>query len=79
MPRPAQTQLDAEEKRSEKLRQALKLANLRYENGLVNQLDLLDTERNLLNAELNRIDARRAQKAAIADLIKALGGGWESQ
>lgn len=75
----AQTQLDAEEKRSEKLRQALKLANLRYENGLVNQLDILDTERNLLNAELNRIDARRTQKAAIADLIKALGGGWENQ
>lgn len=31
-----------------------------------------------LAAELNRSDALRAQRAAVADLFKALGGGWQS-
>jgi outer membrane protein, multidrug efflux system len=38
---------------------------------------VLDAERNLLQAELNRIDALRAQRAAVADLVRALGGGWQ--
>ena len=37
---------------------------------------MIDAERNLLQAELNRSDALRAQRAAVADLVKALGGGW---
>jgi len=37
---------------------------------------VLDVERNLLAAELARIDSERARKAALADLFKALGGGW---
>lgn len=67
---------DAEERRVIALRQALQLARLRYDNGVASQLDVLDAERNLLNAEQNRADAQRAQRAAVADLFKALGGGW---
>ena len=69
---------DAEERRVIALRQALQLARLRYDNGVASQLDVLDAERNLLNAEQNRADAQRAQRAAVADLFKALGGGWKS-
>jgi len=69
---------DAEERRVVALRQALQLARLRYDNGVASQLDVLDAERNLLNAEQNRADAQRAQRAAVADLFKALGGGWKS-
>lgn len=68
---------EAEERRVTALRQSLQLAKLRYENGVASQLDVLDAERNLLNAEQNRADAQRAQRAAVADLFKALGGGWE--
>jgi len=53
------------------------LAKLRYISGIASQIDVLDAERNLLAAELNRSDALRAQRAAIADLFKALGGGWQ--
>ena len=67
---------DAETVRVTALREALRLARIRYENGLVSQLEVLDAERNLLGAELNRLEALRAQRAAIADLVKALGGGW---
>ena len=67
---------EAESARAAALRDALRLARIRYENGLVSQLEVLDAERNLLGAELNRLEALRAQRAAVADLVKALGGGW---
>ena len=72
----AREQLEAETQRVAALSEALRLARLRYDNGIASQLDVLDAERNLLSAELNRIDAVRAQRAAIADLFKALGGTW---
>ncbi len=68
---------DAENARATALGESLRLARIRYENGLTSQLEVLDSERNLLSAELNRADALRAQRAAIADVVKALGGGWE--
>ncbi|OGA49682.1 MAG: hypothetical protein A3F74_03240 [Betaproteobacteria bacterium RIFCSPLOWO2_12_FULL_62_58] len=67
---------DAEGARVAALTEALRLARIRYDNGLLSQLEVIDAERNLLQAELNRSDALRAQRAAIADLVKALGGGW---
>ena len=70
--------LDAEQSRVNALQSALSHARLRYENGVASQLDVLDAERGLLAAELNRAEAQRAQLAATADLFKALGGGWES-
>ncbi len=66
----------AEGERVAALRDALRLARLRYENGLTSQLEFLDAERNLLQAEVNRIEALRANRAAVADLTRALGGGW---
>ena len=74
----ARHQFDAEAARAAALEQALRLARLRYENGTASLLEVLDAERNLLAAELNRADALRAQRAAIADIVKALGGGWSS-
>jgi len=68
---------DAENARARALVESLRLARIRYENGLTSQLEVLDAERNLLSAELNRSDALRAQRAAIADVVKAVGGGWE--
>ena len=67
---------DAENARATALGDSLRLARIRYDNGLTSQLEVLDAERNLLSAELNRADALRAQRAAIADVVKALGGGW---
>lgn len=67
---------DAENTRAKALSETLRLARIRYDNGLTSQLEVLDAERNLLSAELNRVDALRAQRAAIADVVKALGGGW---
>ncbi|MPZ43060.1 MAG: hypothetical protein GEV05_06610 [Betaproteobacteria bacterium] len=60
------------------LAETVRLARLRYEGGLASQLELLDAQRNLLAAELNRIEALRAHRVAIAALLQALGGGWET-
>ncbi len=68
---------EAESARTVALTDALRLARIRYQNGLLSQLEVLDSERNLLQAELNRSDALRVQRAAVADLVKALGGGWQ--
>ena len=67
---------ETQTRRTESLNSALRLARLRYDNGVSSLLEVLDSERNLLNAELSRIDALAAQRNAVADLIKALGGGW---
>ena len=66
----------AESERVAALAETLRLARIRFENGLSSQLEVLDAERNLLQAELNRIDALRAQRTAVADVVRALGGGW---
>jgi multidrug efflux system outer membrane protein len=68
---------EAESTRTVALSEALRLARIRYQNGLLSQLEVLDSERNLLQADLNRSDALRVQRAAVADLVKALGGGWQ--
>lgn len=69
--------LDSESIRSQALAQAYKQAELRYQGGIASRLEFLDVERNFLQAELNRLDAERAQRSAVADLFKALGGGWQ--
>ena len=75
--RKAREVAEAEQKRIDALQSSMKLAQLRYDNGISSLLDVLDTERSLLDAQLNRVEAQRAQLAATADLFKALGGGWD--
>jgi len=72
----AREAFDAENARVVALTEALRLARIRFVNGLTSQLEVLDAERNLLNAELNRADALRAQRSAVANVVKAMGGGW---
>lgn len=70
----ARESFEAESGRAAALVAALGLARLRYDNGLASQLEVIDAERNLLAAQIARVEALRAQRAAVADLYKALGG-----
>jgi multidrug efflux system outer membrane protein len=72
----ARATYEAEHARVIALEDTVRLARLRYEGGLSSQLELLDAQRGLLAAQLNRHEALRAQYVAIADLMQALGGGW---
>jgi multidrug efflux system outer membrane protein len=52
------------------------LSQLRYENGLVDYLDVVDAERTMLETQRAEVRAYGAQFIATAQLIKALGGTW---
>jgi multidrug efflux system outer membrane protein len=70
----ARESYDIESARAVALEATLRLVRLRYRNGLSSQLEVLDAERNYLSALNTRHAALRAQRAAVADLYKALGG-----
>lgn len=66
----------AQERQTEALRSAYRLADRRYQNGISSYLEVLDSQRNLFTAELALAQAQRQQLAAAVQLYKALGGGW---
>jgi multidrug efflux system outer membrane protein len=70
----ARESYEAESARAAALAETLRLARLRYQSGVASQLDVIDAERGLLAARVARIEALRAQRAAVADLFRALGG-----
>jgi outer membrane protein, multidrug efflux system len=70
--RAAQAQADAEAVR-------LRLADLRYQNGVANQLDLLDAQRSLFAARQAVVQTRLAQLQSQVTLYKVLGGGWKNE
>lgn len=76
--RQARTVGEAETRRATAYGKAAELARLRHENGLTGYLEVLDARRNLFQAQINGIEARRAQLSAVADLALALGGGWRA-
>ncbi|TVT50333.1 MAG: efflux transporter outer membrane subunit [Denitromonas halophila] len=68
----------AQATRVEALQTALDQSQQRFDAGLVSRLEVLDTERSLLDAQVALANASAAQKTAIADLFRALGGGWQT-
>lgn len=55
---------------------AAKLSRARYDGGVVDYLEVLDTERTLFNAELAQSQTLQFYYGSIVRLYKALGGGW---
>ena len=55
---------------------ALALSDSRYRNGMVSQLELLDSRRTELANRRQALQIRAAQYQATVALIKALGGSW---
>ncbi len=55
---------------------ATELSDVRYRNGQVSQLDLLDAERSELNDRRLALQIRAQQYQSTIGLIRALGGGW---
>ncbi len=71
----AETDLQA---RLQAARNALELSNLRYRSGYSPYLEVLDAQRTANDAELAFVRNRQARLAFSVDLMKALGGGWNS-
>ena len=60
-------------------RHAVELAEARYEEGLADYLDVLDSQRELYTAERDLTQTQRAQLVSVVRLYKALGGGWNPE
>jgi multidrug efflux system outer membrane protein len=69
--------LAAQKERADNLRQAYELSDVRYKAGYSPYLEVLDAQRQLLQAQTLQILAARDVRFALIDLAKALGGGWE--
>ena len=48
----------------------------RYQEGMTSFLEVLDIERSLFSSELSANDAQAQYAAAVVQLYRALGGGW---
>jgi len=68
-----------ETRRVDALVVALYLANLQYDNGQVDYLNVLDAQRNLFAAQLDQAEAQGNALISLVNLYKALGGGWVIQ
>jgi multidrug efflux system outer membrane protein len=77
--RTARDQAVAQSTQVTSLRQALDLAESRYEAGLSTYLDLLDAQRSLFSAELALSQAQLGELTAAVQLYKALGGSWNQR
>jgi outer membrane protein, multidrug efflux system len=59
------------------LQDRLRLAYIRYRGGVDTQLDALDADRDLFQAELDLAQIKLNELLAVVQLYKALGGGWQ--
>ena len=59
------------------LQDRLRLAYIRYRGGVDTQLNALDADRDLFQAELTLAQIRLDELLTVVQLYKALGGGWQ--
>jgi len=71
-------QVDVQQRAVEADKVRLRLAQLRYDNGVASYLDLLDAQRSLFADQQVLVQARLAQLQNQVQLYKALGGGASS-
>lgn len=74
-----QEQLVHQHRQVQASQDARELAEIRYRQGLVTYLDVLDAQRVVLSAELNLVKTQRARLTDMVTLFKAVGGGWEQE
>jgi len=59
------------------LQDRTRLAYVRYQGGVDTQLNALDADRDLFQAELSLAQIRLNELLSVVQLYKALGGGWQ--
>jgi multidrug efflux system outer membrane protein len=69
-------QLAAQGQAVDTLREYARIARLRYDEGYTSYIEVLDSERNLFNAELQYAQIQGVLFASMINLYKSMGGGW---
>jgi multidrug efflux system outer membrane protein len=72
-------QAEAQARAVTSARRATELATDRYRSGIVAYIEVVDASRDMLSAERSNAQLAGARLIATVQLIKALGGGWETQ
>ncbi len=67
---------DAQQQTVEQAQRSLRLAEIRYREGVGDLLAVLDAQRSLFSAQDQLAQSRLTRLTASTDLFKALGGGW---
>jgi multidrug efflux system outer membrane protein len=58
---------------------SVELAKVRFRNGVASYLDVVQAEQNLFPAEIELAQTIGLQFVALAQLYRALGGGWQTE
>jgi multidrug efflux system outer membrane protein len=58
-------------------KERLRLVDLRYVNGISSFFEVLESQRQLFDAELQLTQITSGTYAAVIELYRALGGGWQ--
>ena len=69
-------ELAAQTRRVEALRTYLELAQLRYDEGYISFIEVLDAQRSLFEAETTQAQTQGRVFNSLVNLYKSLGGGW---
>jgi outer membrane protein, multidrug efflux system len=69
-------QIEAEVRQVEALREYVRLARLRYDNGYASYLEVLYAENSLYASELTHTQSQGALFQALVNVYKSMGGGW---
>jgi len=72
-----QQQEDIIARRSAVLQQAINNANLLFNNGMANYLEVITAQSNALQSQLELAAIRKARLSAGVELYQSLGGGWK--
>ncbi len=72
-------QLAAQIARAEAEQQRYELSEQRYRAGIESYLSVLEAQRDLYLAQTQLIEVRLARLTNLADLYRALGGGWRER
>jgi len=72
-----ETQHQIAEERVSTLKQATSNANLLFQSGMANYLEVITAQSNVLQSELDIATIRRDQLIAEVELYRSLGGGWK--
>lgn len=71
------TQYAIANNRVETLQKATSNANMLFQNGMANYLEVITAQGNVLQSELEISALKRDQLNAVVDLYRSLGGGWK--
>lgn len=73
------SKFEMKEKQVAALRDSVQIANVLFKAGRTEYIDVLLTQRDFLEAQIELLEVKQTQLEAAIGLYKAIGGGWRGQ